>query len=143
MGPDDVLHCIDEHWATEKTTLQNGRIINQKFKKYFPIDFAVADPESRDGRLLLARECNLPTKIAPKFLGVIDTINIVKERLALDAEGKSHLIIHDNCVNLLKEFRLYRWSEKAGKQTVIKKYDHGLDALRYLCAFINRMLMHR
>ena len=139
---DDTLHVIDEYFKTEFTTLQNGRAINQKFKKYFPIRWAVADPESRDGRLILARECNIPTKIAPKSMGIIDTINLVKERLALDANGKSHLVIHDNCVNLIKEFRLYRWSENSGKQTVIKKYDHGLDALRYQCAFLYRYLRH-
>ena len=141
---DDTLHVIDMLYRREFTTLQNGREINIRFKKYFPIRWAVADPESRDGRLLLARECNLPTKIAPKSIGVVDTINILKERLALNAEGRPALVVHDkpSLQPLIKEFRLYRWSTTAGKQTVIKKDDHALDALRYQCAFLNRYLRH-
>ena len=141
---DDTLHVIDMLYRSDFTTLQNGREINIRFKKYFPIRWAVADPESRDGRLLLARECNLPSKIAPKSMGVVDTINIVKERLALNAEGRPALVVHDtpSLKPLIKEFRLYRWSTKAGRQTVIKQNDHALDALRYQVAFLYRYLRH-
>ena len=84
----------------------------------------------------------METKTAPKHLGVVETINYVKERLALDAEGRPHLIIHDRCKNLLKEFRLYRWSDGAGKDKPIKKHDHGLDALRYQITFLKRYLQY-
>ena len=52
---DDTLHIIDEYYKTEATTLQNGLEIKRKFKKHFPLRWTVADPESRDGRLILAR----------------------------------------------------------------------------------------
>ncbi len=140
---DDTLHVIDEYYKKEWTTLQNGLELRKRFKKYFPFRWTVADPESKDGRLILARNCNIETKAAPKWLGIAETINIVKERLAIDAEGKPHLYIHDNCVNLLKEFRQYRWSESSGKDVPIKKHDHGLDALRYEISFLHRWLAHR
>lgn len=139
---DDVLHVYDEYYATERTTVENGRILNQRTPNTH-FTWTVADPESRDGRLTLARECNIETKNAPKHVGVIETINWVKERLSLDAEGKPHLIVHSNCKNLLKEFRLYRWSDSAGQDKPIKKYDHALDCLRYQCAFLKRFLMHK
>lgn len=139
---DDTLHVIGEYYKTERTTLENGREIN-RITGDQRIRWTVADPESRDGRLLLARECNMPTKTAPKYLGVVDTINYVKERLALDAEGKPHLVIHDNCRQLLRELRLYRWSDGAGKDKPIKRDDHGLDALRYQIAFLRRYLLHQ
>ena len=139
---DDVLHVIGEYYKTERTTLENGREIN-RLTGDTPIRWTVADPESRDGRLLLSRECGISTKTAPKYLGVVDTINYVKERLALDAEGRPHLVIHDNCKQLLREMRLYRWSEGAGKDRPIKRDDHGLDALRYQIAFLRRYLLHQ
>ena len=139
----DNLHVIAEFFRTDHTTLQNGLEIRKRFKKYFPIRWTVADPESKDGRLILARNCDIQTRTAPKWMGVAETINLVKERLALDAEGKPHLIIHDNCKQLIKEFRLYRWAEKSGKDTPIKKNDHGLDALRYQISFLYRWLRHK
>ena len=140
---DDTLHVIDEHYRTEATTLQNGLEIRTKFKKYFPLRWTVADPESRDGRLILARNCDIQTRTAPKWMGVAETINMVKERLALDAEGKPHLYIHDRCKELIKEFRLYRWAQKTGKDAPIKRDDHGLDALRYEISFLYRYLRHK
>jgi len=139
---DDVLHVYDEYYATERTTIENGRRLNKKYPDT-KFRWTVADPESRDGRLTLARECNIETKTAPKHLGVVETINYVKERLSLDANGNPHLVIHDNCKHLLKEFRLYRWSDGAGKDKPIKKYDHGLDALRYQITFLKRYLQYQ
>lgn len=141
---DDVLHVYREYYMTEKTTLDNGRNLEQIQKRYREeYRWTVADPESKDGRLTLMRECNIDNKPAPKHLGVVETINYVKERLAIDAEGKTHLLIHDNCKNLLKELRLYRWAEGAGGDRPIKKDDHALDALRYEIAFLKRWQLHQ
>ena len=140
---DDVLHVYREYYATERTSLENGIQLNQiqkRFKESYR--WTVADPESRDGRLTLARECNIETKPAPKHFGVNETINWVKERLSIDKEGKAHLIIHDTCKNLIKEFRLYRWSTGQGKDKPIKQNDHALDALRYQVAFLKRFKLH-
>jgi phage terminase large subunit-like protein len=139
---DDVLHVYREYYATERTTTENGRHIlnNSGTERY---DWTVADPESRDGRLTLSREWGIETKAAPKHIGVTETINWVKERLALDIEGRPHLVVHKNCSNLIKEFRLYRWSDGRGKDKPIKKHDHALDALRYQIAFHKRYLMHQ
>lgn len=141
---DDILHVYREYYATEKTSLENGQQLNYIQKRYNEeYLFTVADPESRDGRLTLARECNIETKPAPKHFGVVETINWVKERLAQDSEGRPHLIVHDNCKNLIKEFRLYRWSSGQGKDRPIKQHDHALDALRYMISFLKRYELHQ
>jgi len=139
---DDVLHVYDEYYATERTTVENGRILNNRDPSS-RFRWTVADPESRDGRLTLSRECSIETRTAPKHIGVVETINWVKERLALDAEGRPHLVIHSNCKNLLREFRLYRWKGGGGKDAPQKKDDHALDAVRYQVAFLKRYLMHQ
>lgn len=136
---DNVLHIYREHFATEKTTLENGAIINRKSSGDPPYRWNVADPESKDGRMLLSRECGIPTK--PAYKRVSEGINQVKERLAVDADGKPHLIIHDNCIQLLREFRLYRWDKSTGDKP-IKRDDHGMDSLRYMIVFLNRYLLH-
>ena len=137
---DHVLHVYREHFATEKTTIENGRLINFKSKKDPPYVWTVADPESKDGRLLLARECGIHTK--PAYKRVAEGIDQVKQLLHLDAEGKPHLLIHDNCKELLREFRLYRWDKSTGDKP-IKRNDHGMDCLRYQIAFLNRFLQHQ
>ena len=93
--------------------------------------------------MTLMRECGIENKPAPKHLGVVETINWVKERLALDAEGKPHLVIHDNCKALIKEFRLYKWAKSEKGDRPHKANDHALDALRYEIAFLKRWQMHQ
>lgn len=139
---DDTLHVYREYYAQERTTVENGRHVKM-LSHGEDYDWTVADPESRDGRLTLARECGFETKAAPKHIGVTETINWVKERLALDVDGNPHLYVHRSCSNLIKEFRLYRWSESRGKDKPIKANDHALDALRYQVAFHKRYLMHQ
>jgi phage terminase large subunit-like protein/phage terminase large subunit len=141
---DDVLHVYDEYYQTEKTSLENGRRLNDiQRRKREHYRWTVADPESRDGRMTLMRECSIDTKPAPKHLGVVETINWVKERLALDAAGMPHLVIHSNCKNLLRELRLYKWSTGKGQDKPVKANDHALDALRYEIAFLKRWQLHQ
>jgi phage terminase large subunit-like protein len=57
------------------------------------------------------------------------------------AGKKPRLLIMRNCVNLIREFRHYIWDDWAGgrrdkkdpKEQPMKKDDHLLDALRYVC----------
>ena len=141
---EDVLHVYREYYKTEKTSLENGRNLNNIQRRYNEqYRWTVADPESRDGRMTLMRECGIDNKPAPKHLGVVETINWVKERLALDAEGNPHLVIHDNCKALIKEFRLYRWAKSEKGDRPHKANDHALDSLRYEIAFLKRWQMHQ
>jgi hypothetical protein len=140
---DDILYVVDEYFMTEKTTIHNGNQVNRLFRKFEPFEFTICDPESKDGRLLLSRHCDIPNKPAPKHIGVINTINMVKGKLAPDAEGKPHLKVFRHCRELIREFRLYSWARNTrGKDGVKKADDHGLDALRYLVAFLYRYNRH-
>ena len=53
-------------------------------------------------------------------------INIVKRYLC-DANGKTHLYIFKNCVNLIREIKSYWWGDD---DLPIKKDDHCLDEMR-------------
>ena len=141
----ESLFVIDEYYQTEKTTLQNGYAINAKFHRYKPWDFVIADSESKDGRMLLARQCGIENKPSPKSgkYGLVSSINLVKQKLCLNAEGKPSLYVLRKCKNLLKEFRQYRWAKTTnGTDRPIKKWDHGLDALRYCVSWLDRYNSH-
>ena len=139
----DVLYVIDEYFNSGETTLFNGNALKKRFSKYKSPTFVICDSAQKDSRMLIARHCGLSNKPAPKHIGVINSINLVKSRLAPDVDGVARLKIFNHCKNLLKEFRLYSWKKNSsGKDEVKKQFDHGLDALRYLIAFIYRMLSH-
>jgi phage terminase large subunit-like protein len=134
----DTLHVYREYYKTEKTTQENGHMVYALSKNDPPVEFTSCDPESKDGRLTLARFCGIPNKPAPKHLGVVEGISHVKKRLQLDAEGKPALFIHSNCKQLIKEIRSYRWQPDQKKDRPVKKNDHGLDALRYVIMTLTR-----
>ena len=55
--------------------------------------------------------------------------------------AQNKIIINKRCRNLIKEFRLYSWDEKAanrGVDEVIKEHDHAMDAMRYFSYTILR-----
>ena len=139
----DTLYVYREYYKTELSTLENGRMILALGAKDGPMRWVVADPESKDGRILLARELGIHTKPAPKHYGVAETINLVKDKLSLSVDGTPGLKVFSTCRELIKEFRKYKWSKTKGKDKPDKMYDHGLDALRYEIAFLYRYKKHR
>ncbi len=54
-------------------------------------------------------------------------INTVKRYLK-DGEGKAHLFIFRNCVNLIREIKSYWWGDN---DLPVKRDDHCLDEMRY------------
>jgi phage terminase large subunit len=83
---------------------------------------------------------NVPCKKGPN--SVRNGINTVAARLAPDAEGKPHLVIHDCCTALIKEIESYRWDTGRSKGDMadapLKKADHAIDALRYALSMFER-----
>jgi|TARA_B100000085_G_scaffold52171_1_gene45505 phage terminase large subunit-like protein len=141
---DTTLIVYRELYWTNKTTIESGREINRINKLHNEeIHWYVADPESKDGRLTLGRECNIRTLPAPKHLGVNEGINMVREYLQIDKEGKSRLLFTKDVKNTLREFRLYKWDNKSKKDVVKKTNDHAMDSLRYGIMQYRRMLAHK
>ena len=141
---DTTLIVYRELYWTNKTTIESGREINRINKLHNEeIHWYVADPESKDGRLTLGRECFIRTLPAPKHLGVNEGINMVREYLQIDKEGKSRLLFTKDVKNTLREFRLYKWDNKSKKDVVKKTNDHAMDSLRYGIMQYRRMLAHK
>lgn len=62
--------------------------------------------------------------------GIRNTMTLLKN---------DRIFICECCEDIIREFALYRWDEKSGKDAVIKENDHAMDDLRY---FVNTAMGH-
>lgn len=134
---DDTLHLYRLHHKREWTLRQHAEAMRE-LVDIWP-DWIVADCEDRGSRLSLAREYAITTTASRKGKGSVRAgINTVAERMALDCEGRPHLLIHDHpgMRPLVHEFQSYRWDSTNSKRdqpdAPLKKDDHCMDAVRYL-----------
>lgn len=58
-----------------------------------------------------------------------DVITGIRRVSAALKEGR--LMFHESCGDIIREFSLYRWSEKSGADVPVKENDHAMDELRY------------
>jgi phage terminase large subunit len=140
---DDVLHVYRAHYKTEWTLRQHVEVMRE-ITDVWP-SWIVADCEDKGSRLSLAREHDFITIPSKKGAGSVRAgINSVAERLAPDVEGRPHLVVHNasSCRPVIKEFMSYRWdktrSERNQPDAPLKRDDHAMDALRYLCSHLQR-----
>lgn len=129
---DNVLHVYRCLYRSNYTTRENGHLITQLTGDE-TVEASVADSAGLDQRRTLAGECDIPTVASPK--DIREGINAVSDRLSPDAEGKAHLVVHDCCVDLIREIEGYLWGDKV-KELPIDVNNHSLDALRYLCLWL-------
>ena len=52
-------------------------------------------------------------------------------RLVSDCIRQDRIRISRKCTDTLREFSLYRWDEKAGRDVPVKENDHAMDDIRY------------
>ncbi len=62
--------------------------------------------------------------------GIRNTMTLLKN---------DRIFICECCEDIIREFALYRWDEKSGKDAVIKENDHAMDDMRY---FVNTAMGH-
>ena len=58
-------------------------------------------------------------------------------RFTSSCNKQNKIMFNDCCENTFKEFASYVWdtetSQKTGKDTVVKQFDHAMDDIRYFC----------
>ncbi len=53
------------------------------------------------------------------------------------------VLIHESCVDCIREIQSYSWDTKSGEDKVIKENDHAMDDMRYFCnTVLRRELRH-
>ena len=98
------------------------------------ISCVVIDPSAASFITLIRKKKRFQTKKAKN--DVLDGIRFTAACL------KAGLItVHESCESCLREFKLYRWNEKATTDTVIKENDHAMDDTRYFAYTILRPLL--
>ncbi len=99
-----------------------------------------ADP-SEKGSIQFLNKYGLNTVGANNdvMLGISEVSNLLK----VQKDDRPRLFVHQRCVNLIKEFMLYRYEDskedRSVKENPKKVDDHAQDSLRYLCmSFLGR-----
>jgi phage terminase large subunit-like protein len=139
---DDTIHITGMRYQAERTMSQHAEALRALWSRLGEPSWIVADPEDKGSRLALAREHGMATLKARK--SIRPGISAVAERLALDAQGRPHLLIHNTpeLAPLIREIEGYVWDAKNSKadqpDKPLKKDDHAMDALRYLCMQVAR-----
>lgn len=146
VSPSGLIITFYEHYRSQWTVkMHAGRIkeINKELG-YSPA-MTVGDPSMSQrsavtGASILVEYRNEGVPVIPGKRDVAGGINKMNEYLR-----QKKWLITENCVNLLREIRTYRWktyqSSKVADQSnkredPNKKDDHGVDSCRYLFSFM-------
>lgn len=132
---DNVLHVLAVHYQAGWTWERQAEAVRALFDRHGWPEIVWADPEDKNARMQLA-EAGIANVAAVK--DIRPGINAVSTRLAADANGRPHLLVHDEtCRPLMREIEGYCWAPRVGQRDApdlpIKANDHAMDALRYLC----------
>lgn len=88
------------------------------------IDSVIVDPSAASFIEYIRRERRF--HVIPAHNDVLDGIRRVQ-----DALRDGRILFSAECKDTIREFGLYRWSEKSGSDSVIKENDHAMDDIRY------------
>lgn len=96
-----------------------------------PVQYVVADPSAASFIECIRRHGEFSVKKADNR--VLDGIRMTSSFL-----GAGRLLFGAECKDSRKEFRSYRWDEKAAEDRVVKENDHAMDDIRYFCSTVLR-----
>ena len=86
----------------------------------------IVDPSAASFLEALRREGFPVVKAKNDVLsGIRTTAELLRQR---------RIVICQDCPDILREFGLYRWDQKAGGDRVRKEFDHAMDDMRYFAA---------
>ncbi len=112
----------DEEYYAELEKLADG----------FNIQHVIVDPSAASFITTIKKHGKFRVRKANNSVidGIRNTMTLLKN---------DRIFICDCCEDIIREFALYRWDEKSGKDAVIKENDHAMDDLRY---FVNTVMGH-
>jgi PBSX family phage terminase large subunit len=135
---DGVIHVFDEHYLAGQPVSVHAAAIKAKSRDLAlptlidPSTQAVTD--IRNGTPWSIRWEYALNGIEAELANNARMAGIIRVKELLRTRG---LLIHENCVNLLRELPEYEWKDVEGdaapKEDAEKKNDHAVDALRYGC----------
>lgn len=142
-SPDDTLVMFREIYQTERRIAEHAEEINRLTDQTWSVTKSFADHDA-EGRETLNRE-GISTVNADK--NVLDGIQAVKSRLALDDRGQAdlylmegarvhkpdpQLVMDGRTLKTVDEISGYVWDDDSEDDEPVKENDHGMDSMRYL-----------
>lgn len=128
VGEDtDKRHHIHREWY-HRGKLQH-EVVTQviEWTKEYHVTLAAVD-EAAAGLIADLKNNNIPAQGTKGR--VLDRIQSVQNRLAIQGDDKPRLTIDPSCVNTINDFESRVW--KPEKDEPVKENDHGTDAYEYL-----------
>lgn len=129
IDPDGRLYVYDEHYRAHTLVKEHAALINSRNHHYA---WTVADHDAQE--IAELRDSGVYATNARK--DVLAGLQRVKSRLVVQPDGYPRLFVSSRCVNVIKEFELYRWQDskddRNDKEEPLKQNDHAMDALRYM-----------
>jgi PBSX family phage terminase large subunit len=126
IDEDGRLYIYDEHYRAKTLIADHVAAIGKREGNF---NFTVSDHDAQE-----RAELGFATRAAQKEVQL--GIQKVTSRLLIAGDSRPRLFIHPRCVNLIREFGMYRWNDikegKNEKEEPIKENDHAMDALRYM-----------
>jgi phage terminase large subunit len=150
LDGDGRMYLEREIYRTKRLVEDHAEEI-KRYRLGRPPATAVADHDA-EGRATLERR-GIPT--LPAFKSVSPGIQNLQARLAVQGDGKPRLyVVEDACEERdpdlaaahlptcsLEEFEVYSWPTapdgRALREEPVKKFDHGMDTLRYIAAHVD------
>jgi hypothetical protein len=122
---DGRLCVFAEHYAVQMLEAQH---IQEVLDLGYPApDYAVVDKSAAALKGHLQALGIATVNGAPS---VEESIKVLRGMLAPDQNGRRRILVHPRCKHLRSEMASYRRDQVTGK--VVKEWDHGPDAIRYL-----------
>lgn len=116
-GRKEGIQKTDEEYYAELEKLADG----------FNIQHVIIDPSAASFIETIRRHGKFRVRRANNRVidGIRNTMTLLEN---------NRIFICECCEDIIREFALYRWDEKSGKDSVIKENDHAMDDMRY---FVN------
>ena len=137
LDSDGRLYLYREHYKAGVRTAEHAQTILKlsEGERYL---LTAADHDAGERAELTAAGIHT----AAAYKAVAAGIQGVKNRLAVQADGKPRLFFFRNLKNTLSEIYDYRWAPAANeinaREEPIKLNDHAMDALRYMVMALDR-----
>ncbi len=116
----------DEEYYTELEKLAGKRMIQH----------IIVDPSAASFIACIRRHGRFRVRGAEN-----DVVPGIRATGSMIQAGK--VLIHESCVDCIREIQSYSWDTKSGEDKVIKENDHAMDDMRYFCnTVLRRELRH-
>jgi PBSX family phage terminase large subunit len=120
---------VAEHYQRQRRVEEWVEVARQ-VRQTWSVRTFYCDPSEPD-YIRQFREAGLPAEQANNAVNA--GLQAVKNRLVVQGDGRSRLVVSQSCAHTIAEFESYQWAE--GKQGLrdqpVKANDHCMDSLRY------------